>query len=173
MVVAPPAPWVMTTDLVGVCRHGGRWGAIAVSVKFDAALSPRAQELLQIEERYWTHRGHAWRLLNCSTMPRADYHSVLAVAPSVLMFPRLAATDLEAIGSKMRAIGQQSLHAALSAIQSLHLQTATPPVSAFYQAVWSGHYPVDLGLATSRGKLRPSEHVVGEGWDPLLSEALV
>lgn len=69
------ADWVMTTDLLLTLKDAfGKWILLAVSVK--STLPPegsRARQLLNIERKYWEHRGVRWLLITPD-----QYHPLVA-----------------------------------------------------------------------------------------------
>lgn len=137
------APWVMTTDLLlMLTASNGHRSLLAIATKDKSSLRKRAKELLKIEQSYWNCRGIEWLLIT----PHQYHPQVAETLHRTWQWSlqnRVPKSHLKAATAAIRRYQGRSLTFLLEKVHQ-EIGGYTQAQHAIWQAIWSGHAPVDL-----------------------------
>jgi hypothetical protein len=138
------APWVMTSDLVITFEsEGNPRSALALAFKPAGwAQKTRTTELLALEREFWEAQGIPWLLITPDLYERS----------TALTLRRSAAWALgESVDSYMKTLAVEvacalAIHGLSAVLDDLTKRLGERDLAqrSFWQAVWSGDFPMDL-----------------------------
>lgn len=137
--------WRLTTDLLVTRRIDGIWSLLAVSVKPGVdGLSPRARELLLLEQQYWQARGVSWLLLTPGQYDARVGKCLQRTAPWVISSEQV---DQESRGQCAAAVADLvgiPLNRVLMSVAAIFSGEMAEAQQLFWQSVWHGQLLLDL-----------------------------
>jgi hypothetical protein len=140
-------PWVMTTDLLLTFAAGSADRQVAVSVKPKGGFGRKRQhELFAIEREYWLRRGVPWLLVTPDQYDTVVARSIGSGAAWALGMPPVASELQEScarwVAKRRRPRFGELMNQLPAALGVDQMQAQC----AFWQAVWSGVLPINLGF---------------------------
>lgn len=137
------APWVMTTDLLLMRRAAdGKRSLLAVACKDKGTLSRRSEELLRIEQAYWSRRGVAWLLVTPHLYEPLVAQTLQRTWPWALGTPACN----RALELACAAVHQWYGHSLTFTLQRITDGLGDSDVAqrALWQSIWAGRLAADL-----------------------------
>jgi len=154
-------PWIMTTDLVLTLEQADRdRSRLAVSIKpVEGLAGQRQRELLAIEREYWLRRSVPWLLVTPEQYDPMVAWAIRAGAIWALGTPAVELHALETCAKFVATRRRPTLGETMRQLPGVLGVTQVEAQSAFWQAVWCGKLPLDLGTAIRPAStLRLLEH---------------